>query len=269
MKIGGREFQTQGHTYVMGIINVTPDSFYSGSRYREADRILRRAQQMAEEGADVLDIGGESTRPGYTEVPAAEEIERVTPVIEMIKSRIDIPLSVDTYKPQTAEAALRAGADMVNDIWGLRYDHRMAEVIAAAGTPCCLMHNRRDAVYRDLMGEMLDDLRISLEIAERAGIAMEKIVLDPGVGFGKTYAQNLEVINRLDLLHTLGCPVLLGASRKSVIGDTLHLPPEERLEGTLAVSVYAALRGAMFVRVHDVKENVRAVRMAEAVRDGG
>lgn len=268
MKIGGREFETKGHTYVMGILNVTPDSFYDGGSYNTIDRIMYRVEEMAGEGMDVLDIGGESTRPGYTPVSVEEEINRISTVIEKIKLSFDLPISVDTYKAEVAQAGIRAGADMINDIWGLKFDAGMADVIAEKNITCCLMHNRREEGYENFMEEVLWDLEKSLDIAHRAGIDDSRIILDPGVGFGKSYAHNLEIIGRLDMLHSLGYPILLGASRKSVIGLTLDLPVSERIEGTLVTSVYAVLKGAMFVRVHDIKENVRAIRMAEALRDG-
>lgn len=268
MKIGGRDYTVQGHTYVMGILNVTPDSFSDGGKYNMMDRALYHVEEMIGEGMDVLDIGGESTRPGYTPISDEEEIARVSPVIEKVKSTFDVPVSLDTYKSGVAKAGIAVGADMINDIWGLKFDPELAEVIAGADIPCCLMHNRVEAVYKNYMEEVLRDLEETLDIAHRAGIADEKIILDPGVGFGKSYENNLEIIDRLEMLHALGCPIMLGTSRKSVIGHTLNLPPEERVEGTLVTSVYAVLKGAMFVRVHDVKENVRAIRMAEAIRDG-
>ncbi|MCH5258919.1 MAG: dihydropteroate synthase [Lachnospiraceae bacterium] len=268
MKIGGRDFTVKGHTYVMGILNVTPDSFSDGGKYNMIDRALYHVEEMIGEGMDILDIGGESTRPGHTPISADEEIERISPVINRVKSTFDVPVSLDTYKSRVAKAGIAAGADMINDIWGLKYDREMAGVIAEAGIPCCLMHNRKEAVYGNYMEDVLEDLKETLAIAHRAGIADGKVILDPGVGFGKSYGNNLEIIDRLEMLHTLGCPIMLGTSRKSVIGLTLDLPPEERVEGTLVTSVYAVLKGAMFVRVHDVKENVRAVRMAEAIRDG-
>lgn len=264
MKIGNREFD-EDHTYVMGILNITPDSFSDGGRYHAMDAALLHVEEMITDGMDLLDVGGESTRPGYTPLSDEEEIERVIPVIENIKSRFDIPISVDTYKSGVALAGIRAGADMINDIWGLKYDEKIADVIAKTGVACCLMHNRRQAEYQNYMEEVLDDLRDCVKLAERAGISAERIVLDPGVGFGKTYEQNLIVINRLERFKELGFPILLGASRKSVIGLTLGLPVEERLEGTLVTTVFAAIAGVMFVRVHDVRENVRAVRMAEAI----
>lgn len=268
MKIGNREFETTGHTYVMGILNITPDSFSDGGRYNALDQALCRVEQMIAEGMDLLDIGGESTRPGYAPVSEEEEINRVIPVIEQIKKRFNIPISLDTYKSKVASAGIGAGADLINDIWGLKYDPEMAGVIAKAQIPCCLMHNRKEAVYDSFVEEVLWDLEGSLEIAQKAGISDRKIMIDPGIGFGKTYENNLEIIDRLEIMNSLGYPFLLGASRKSVIGTAINLPVEERMEGTLVTSVYAALKGAMFVRVHDVKENVRAIRMTEAIRDG-
>lgn len=284
MKIGNREFQTKGHTYVMGILNVTPDSFSDGGKWNDRDRALRHVEEMLEEGADIIDIGGESTRPGYTLLPEHEEIERVVPVIEAVKAAFDVPVSLDTYKARVASAGIAAGADLINDVWGLKYDSwsrngadapgngasgqggsAMAQVIAESGLPCCLMHNRRDTDYRDFVHDVIGDLEGTLRLAEQAGIGRERIILDPGVGFAKSYEQNLEIIRRMGELGTLGCPLLLGCSRKSVIGLTLDLPADQRLEGTLVTTVAGVMQGAMFVRVHDVRENVRAVRMAEAI----
>lgn len=268
MRIGNKEFAESGHTYVMGILNITPDSFSDGGAYNTVDKALYRVEQMISEGMDILDIGGESTRPGYTQVSEEEEINRVVPVVEKVKSTFDTVISLDTYKAKVAAAGIAAGADLINDIWGLKYDPMLAGVIAKAGIPCCLMHNRKEAVYDRYMEEVLEDLRETIVLAQAAGISGDRIILDPGVGFGKSYEQNLEIIDRLEVLRSLGYPVLLGASRKSVIGLTLDLPAAQRVEGTLVTTVYAVRAGAMFVRVHDVKENVRAVRMAEAIRDG-
>ena len=213
MKIGNRIFDTENHCYVMGILNVTPDSFSDGGKWNDGDRALSHVEQMIQDGAAIIDVGGESTRPGYTMISDEEEISRVVPVIRAIRERFDVPISVDTYKSRVASAAIEAGADLVNDIWGLKYDEKMAEVIAASGCTCCLMHNRREPDYSDFMEDMLADLRETLCIAEKAGIAADKIILDPGVGFGKTYEHNLEAIRCLDRLRELGCPVLLGTSR--------------------------------------------------------
>ena len=267
MWIGKREFDVKHHTYVMGILNVTPDSFSDGGKYNSIENALRRACELKKQGADILDIGGESTRPGYMQISEEEEIERTAEIIRRIKAECDIPISIDTYKAAVAREALRAGADMVNDIWGLKYDEKMAGVIAEYNAVCCLMHNREQAVYQDFMSELEMDLKETLQIAKGAGIAKDRIILDPGVGFGKTYHQNLEVISSMERLHKLGCPLLLGTSRKSVIGLTLELPVEERLEGTLVTTVYAVQQRCAFVRVHDVKENVRTIKMAEALRD--
>lgn len=267
MRIGNREFDTENGVYVMGILNVTPDSFSDGGRWLERDAALRQAAKMAAEGAAIIDIGGESTRPGHRPVGAEEEAARVLPVIAAVKRETGLPVSVDTYRHETARLALEAGADMVNDIWGLRYDGgEMARLIAQSGAACCLMHNRKSAEYRGFMPELLEDLRGTLDLAAAAGIARERIILDPGIGFAKSCEQNLTAMHRLDELAALGCPVLLAASRKSVIGLSLGLPVEERLEGTLATTAIGVLQGATFVRVHDVKENLRAARMALAIR---
>lgn len=268
MQIGDRYFDTANHCYIMGILNVTPDSFSDGGRFQGIDQALFHVEEMLKEGMDIVDVGGESTRPGYTKISVEEEIERIAPVIERIKARFDVPVSLDTYKSDVAEAGIQAGADLINDIWGLKYDGRMAEVIAKAGVSCCLMHNRMEAVYQQLITDVINDLQGSVSLAREAGIEADKIILDPGIGFGKTYEQNLEMIAKLEELHVLGYPLLLGCSRKSVIGLTLDLPASERLEGTLATSVIGVMKGCSFVRVHDIKENVRAVKMAEAVRAG-
>lgn len=269
MKIGHREFSQSGHTYVMGILNMTPDSFSDGTAWNDLDRALLRVERMVEEGADVIDIGGESTRPGYTMISAQEEIQRVVPVIEAVKIRFDIPISLDTYKSEVAKAGIEAGADMINDIWGLKYDGRMASLIAESGLPCCLMHNRRNTEYGNFMQDVTIDLAETLHMAEMAGIGEDRIILDPGVGFAKSYQQNLEVIDRLEELQVLGCPLLLGCSRKSVVGITLDKPVEERLEGTLATTVVGVMKGCMFVRVHDVRENIQVIRMTEAILKEG
>lgn len=265
MIIGTKEFDTKNHTYIMGILNVTPDSFSDGGRFRRLDDALKHAEEMIRDGADILDVGGESTRPGHTRITDSEETERVIPVIEKLKQEFDIPVSIDTYKSSVAKAALQAGADMVNDIWGLKYDKNMASVIAGYHAACCLMHNREEPVYQDFLPDVLNDLRESVCLAKEAGIDGGKIILDPGVGFGKDYEMNLAVIRHLDRLQELGYPILLGTSRKSVIGLTLNLPSDQREEGTLATTVYGMTKGCSFVRVHDVKANLRAIRMTEAI----
>lgn len=265
MKIGNREFAENNHTYIMGILNVTPDSFSDGGKFNHLDQALTHVEEMIRDGADVVDIGGESTRPGYTKISDEEEIARVVPVIEAVKREFDIPVSIDTYKSGVARAAAEAGADLINDIWGLKYDEKMAGVIAEKQLACCLMHNRKKAEYRNFMEEMKQDLRETVALAKAAGIVQDKIILDPGVGFAKSYENNLESILRLTEVKELGYPVLLGTSRKSVVGLTLDLPAAERVEGTLVTTVFAVQAGCMFVRVHDVKENARAVKMAEAI----
>lgn len=265
MKIGTKEFDVQNKTYIMGILNVTPDSFSDGGKFNNLDAALYHAEEMLREGADIVDVGGESTRPGHTVISEEEEIARVTPVIEALKARFDVPLSIDTYKAPVAQAALQAGADLVNDIWGFRHDPRVARLTAQYGAACCLMHNRNEAVYENFLEDMVKDMEICLSIAREAGVPEDKIMLDPGVGFGKTYEMNLEAINHVDILHRLGFPILLGTSRKSVIGLTLNLPADQRVEGTLATTVLGVLKGCAFVRVHDIKENKRAIQMTEAI----
>lgn len=268
MKIGNRVFDTEHETYIMGILNVTPDSFSDGGKWNNEAAALKHTEEMIADGAAIIDIGGESTRPGHTRISDEEEIARVVPMIRMVKEHFDIPVSIDTYKSAVAEAALDAGADLVNDIWGLKADDRLAEVIARHQVPCCLMHNRNEADYTHFMKEMMDDLRETVAIAKKAGIADDAIILDPGVGFGTTREQDLTAINHLEMLHELGYPILLGTSRKRVIGTALDLPADQRVEGTMVTSVFAVLKGAAFVRVHDVKENFRAVKMTRALLSG-
>lgn len=265
MKIGNKEFDTANRTYTMGILNVTPDSFSDGGKYDRLDAALFHAEKMIGEGADIIDVGGESTRPGHTVITDEEEIQRVVPVIEKIRASFDIPISIDTYKSAVAAAALEHGADLVNDIWGLKKDPAMAGVIAEKGACCCLMHNREEALYSDFPKDMVRDLRECVDLAKAAGIGDDKIIVDPGIGFGKTYEMNLEAINKVDILHELGYPVLLATSRKSVIGLTLDLAADQRVEGTVATTVMGVMKGCAFVRVHDVKENKRAIRMTEAI----
>ena len=252
MKIRNREFDVANRTYIMGILNVTPDSFSDGGKWNSMDNALRHAEAMIAEGADILDVGGESTRPGHTPVSAEEEAARVLPVIEALNSHFDVPISVDTFKASVAEVSLQAGADLVNDVWGLKYDPQMASVIAKYNAACCLMHNKEKAEYNNFLVDMLAETQ-------------EKIILDPGIGFGKTYEMNLEAMNHLELFQHLGFPVLLGTSRKSMIGLALDLPVDQRVEGTIATSVIGVMKGCAFVRVHDVKENKRAVQMTEAI----
>ncbi|MBD5143018.1 MAG: dihydropteroate synthase, partial [Ruminococcus sp.] len=265
-----REFDTENNCYIMGILNITPDSFSDGGNFNSLDTALKHVDRMLKDGVDIIDVGGESTRPNYTKISEQEEITRIAPVIEAIKKNFDIPVSLDTYKYKVAEAGIQAGADFINDIWGLTYDNgEMAHLIAKHSLPCCLMHNRTNMNYYNFMNDVLDDMKHIISIAQKAGIEKNKIILDVGVGFAKSYENNLEIINHLDSFkNSLGFPVLLGTSRKSVIGLTLNLPIEDRLEGTLATTVIGVMKGVSFVRVHDVKENIRAVKMTQAIMKG-
>lgn len=265
MIIGGKKFDTDNEMYIMGILNVTPDSFSDGGKFNEPEKALAHVREMIEEGATIIDVGGESTRPGHTVISDEEEISRVVPVIRLIKEHFDIPVSVDTYKPAVAMAAVEAGADLVNDIWGLKFDPGMAKVIAKTGATCCLMHNRHEANYENFVEDVIKDLEETVSIAMEAGIPRENIMLDPGVGFGKTYEQNLMIINHVDELKRLGFPILLGTSRKSVIGLTLDVPAEERMVGTAVTTVMGAMKGCAFFRVHDCKENLQALKMTKAI----
>lgn len=265
MIIGGKNFDVEHETYVMGILNVTPDSFSDGGKYNGMDQAMEHARQMILDGADIIDVGGESTRPGHIQITDEEEIARVTPVIEKLKKEFDVPVSIDTYKSKVAEAAVLAGADLVNDIWGLKYDEKIAGVIAKHNVACCLMHNRDNTEYQNFLNDFMEDMQECVRIAKAAGIADDKIILDPGVGFGKTCEMNLEIIDKLEIMQKLGYPILLGTSRKSVIGLTLDLPVDEREEGTLVTTVYGVQKGSAFVRVHDVKKNKRAIQMTKAL----
>lgn len=265
MKIGNKMFDLENNFYMMGILNVTPDSFSDGGKYDEKDQALFHAQQLIEDGSDILDIGGESTRPGHIKVTSEEEIERVCPIIEAVKQRFDTPISLDTYKSDVAVAGIAAGADLINDIWGLKWDGTMAKVIADGNVACCLMHNRRDVAYNNFMEDVLADLEECVKLAKEAGIPEDKIMLDPGIGFAKDLEQNIIMMKHLDELNKLGYPVLLGTSRKSMIGLTLDLPVTEREEGTIATSVMGRMAGCSVFRVHDVKANLRALKMTEAI----
>jgi len=265
MIIRNKEFKD--NTYIMGILNVTPDSFSDGGKWNSIDAALYRCEKMISEGAAIIDVGGESTRPGYTEITVREETERVVPVIEAIRSRFDIPVSVDTYKSEVAKSALQAGADMINDIWGFKRDTKIASVCKEYNAACCLMHNRNNDAYNDFYEDLLSDLKESIEIAKSAGIADDKICIDPGVGFAKKLEQNLMITQNVDVLQSLGYPILLGTSRKSMIGLTLGTDKGERLEGTLATTVLAVQKGCLFVRVHDIKENYRIIKMMKALME--
>lgn len=265
MKIGNREFDVKNETYIMGILNVTPDSFSDGGKFNNLDAALHHVEEMIKEGTDIVDIGGESTRPGHIVISEEEEIARVVPIVEAVKAHFDVPVSIDTYKGNVAEAALQAGADLVNDIWGFKFDKKTALMTAKYNAACCLMHNKDEAVYNDFLEDMVSEMAECVKIAREAGVADDKIMLDPGVGFGKTYEMNLAAINHVDVLHRLGFPILLGTSRKSVIGNTLNLPSDQRVEGTLATTVIGVMKNCAFVRVHDIKENKRIIQMTKAI----
>jgi dihydropteroate synthase len=267
-RIGARDFTWGARTYVMGIVNVTPDSF-SGDGLTDLERAVARARQMEQDGADLVDIGGESTRPQTWSAPglsAEEELARVIPVVERVAAAVAVPVSIDTYKARVAEQALAAGASLVNDVWGFRRDPKMAATVANAGAPVVLMHNKPGGGYQDLLGEIAASLLASVDVARAAGIPEDRIILDPGIGFGKTREENLEIIRRLPELRGLGFPLLVGPSRKSFIGNTLDLPAGDRLEGTAAAVALSIAGGADIVRVHDVRAMVRVARMADAIR---
>jgi dihydropteroate synthase len=280
IQIGPRRFEWGTRTYVMGIVNVTPDSFSGdgllagpGAVVDEAQivgRALAQAHQMAGQGADLLDIGGQSTRPGHQPIDVDQELRRVLPVVRAIAAELpELPLSIDTTRAEVAAAALEAGAHAINDIWGVAAEDALLRVAAAAGTPLVLMHNRAEARYHNVVAEVAADLSRALDSALAAGCAWESLIVDPGIGFGKTAAQNLAVLHDLGLLGALGRPVLLGTSRKSTIGKVLDLPAGERLEGTLATTALAVAAGVDIVRVHDVEANRRVARMADAIVRGG
>jgi len=267
-------------TYVMGVINVSPDSF-SGDGLADAEEAVALAERLASEGADIIDIGGESTRPGSTPLSTDEELRRVIPVVEKLAHKISMPLSVDTYKLEVARQALNAGANMINDIWGLKKEPRLAELAAQKGVPIALMSNQRGSPCHDIMSAVISDLKRATEQALSAGVPRENIIVDPGIGFGKTQEQNLEVLQRLEELQALGRPILLGSSRKSFIGWVLDLTPEQRLnevafvppgdqrlEGTAATIAIGITKGADIVRIHDVKEMARVCKMSDALVRG-
>ncbi|QJC50238.1 dihydropteroate synthase [Paenibacillus albicereus] len=262
----GTRLSVGRRTLVMGILNATPDSFSDGGRHHEGDAALEHARLMREQGADLIDVGGESTRPGFTPVPLEEEIRRVVPLIRRLRTELpELPLSIDTYKPATARAALEAGAHILNDIWGLRQDPEMARVAAAFDCPVILSHNREARDYRDLVPDVIADLQRSVELALAAGVRERNVWLDPGIGFAKTHEDNLELMGRLSELSELGYPVLLGTSRKRFIRDTLGLPVDELAEGTAATVALGIAQGCQIVRVHDVGAIKRTAVMMDAM----
>jgi dihydropteroate synthase len=268
LKCRGMELKLGERTMVMGILNVTPDSFSDGGRFFDIKDAITQAKRMVEEGVDILDIGAESTRPQHEVVSAEDEWRRLEPVLKSLLEHVSIPISIDTCKASVAAKALEAGAHIINDIWGLQKDPDMARVVGEYQAPVIVMHNQQGTTYHHLIGDMLSFLRTSIELAETHGLSGDQIMVDPGVGFGKTMEQNLEVMARLAEFRTLGHPVLLGTSRKSMIGKTLNLPVDERLEGTLATSILGVVAGVDIIRVHDVQANCRAVQMADAIVRG-
>jgi dihydropteroate synthase len=273
VEINGQMYDLYSRTYIMGIINLTPDSFSGDGVYSKTnyiDEALKQAERMIAEGADFLDVGAESTRPKAARVSEAEEERRLLPVVKELVTASKVPVSIDTYKPGVAEKALNMGASIINDIWGLKApddpESRMARVVAEARVPVIIMHNKTEPVYGNIMDEIAASLADSIRIAAESGLPAERVIIDPGIGFGKTYRDNLAVLRRLDELQSLGRPLLLGTSRKSVVGLALDSPVTERLEGTIATCVWGISKGANILRVHDVKEVSRAARMCDAIR---
>ena len=266
--LGGRELRWGRKTYIMGILNITTDSFSGDGVGKDMETALARAKRLVAEGADIIDIGGESTRPDSRPVTPEEEINRVLPVIKMLSSEVDVPISIDTYKSGVARLALEAGANMINDVWGLRQDPELAHVAAERGVPLVITANQRDMQYDNIMTAVVDSLVVGMNLALDAGVAWGNIIIDPGIGFGKTLEGNLEVLRRLSELKSLGRPILLGTSRKSMIGLVLDLPVDERLEGTAATVALGIANGADMIRVHDVLQMKRVAKMTDAIVRG-
>jgi dihydropteroate synthase len=266
-RCGNTLFRWGERTYIMGIVNVDPDSF-SGDGLRDAGSAIGRAKRMVAEGADIIDVGGESTRPNAKPLSIEEELRRVMPVIERLAGELPVPVSIDTYKSEVARRAVAAGARMINDVWELKRDAKVAQVAAEAGVPLIISQNQRDSSFHNFFPELIASLRKSIQVALDAGVPRENIIIDPGVGFGKTVEQNVEIVRRLAELKVLGQPILLGTSRKSFIGHVLDLPPDQRLEGTAATVAIGIANGADIVRVHDVAQMVRVVRMSDAIVRG-
>lgn len=265
--VGGHELNFGKETYVMGILNVTPDSFSDGGLYNSVDAAVMHAKEMVRDGAKIIDIGGESTRPGYTPVTAEDEIARVIPVIRAIRAEVDVLISIDTFKSEVAEAAIQAGAHIINDIWGAQFDPEIAKVAAKYDVPIILMHNREtEHNGSDIWPVVYEDIKRSIKIAQEAGVQAHQIWLDPGIGFGKTHEQNVELMKHLELLVDMGYPVLLATSRKRMIGNILDLPVEERMEGTGASCCYGVTKGCHIVRVHDVLPISRMMKMMDGLR---
>ncbi len=263
MRFGMHELDFSKKTLIMGILNITPDSFSDGGNYNQLDLAVSRAIKMVEEGADIIDIGGESTRPGAEKVSEEEELKRVIPIIKAVSNVVDVPISIDTYKYEVAKQAIEAGATIINDVWGAKAEPKIAELAATFKIPIVLTHNRDNRNYKSFLDDVLADLKESITICEGAGVEQDKIILDPGIGFAKNYQQNIEMMQNLDKFVQLGYPVLLGTSRKSVVGTALDLPPKERLEGTQATVCYGITKGCHIMRVHDVLQISRSAQMMD------
>ncbi len=264
-RCGDTEFKWGERTYVMGVCNVSPDSFSGDGLSGDIGAVVAQAKRFVAEGADIIDVGGESTRPSAEPISVDEELRRVIPAIERLASELLVPLSIDTYKSVVASRAVKAGANMINDVWGLKRDPKLAQVAAEAGVPIILMSNQRDTTCDEIMTEVISSLERSIGLVTVAGVAWDNIIIDPGIGFGKSLEQNLELVRRLAELKCLGRPILLGTSRKSMIGMVLDLPPDQRLEGTAATVAIGIANGADMVRVHDVQQMVRICRMSDAI----
>ncbi len=269
IECGPFQLDFQKRTLIMGILNVTPDSFSDGGRYVDKKKAVEHAKEMVEQGADIIDIGGESTRPGHRSVSMETELARVLPIIETLSQTVSVPISIDTYKAETAKRALEAGAHIINDVWGAKRDPEIADVAAEKKAPIILMHNRNDRNYGDFISDVLQDIEESISIAKKAGVKDDKIILDPGIGFAKDTHENINMMQNLDRLVALGYPVLLATSKKSMIGNILDLPPEERVEGTGATVCYGIEKGCHIVRVHNVKEMSRMAKVMDVLTGKG
>lgn len=274
MLINNKKFDFENKTYTMGILNLTPDSFSDGGSYTDVETAIKRAKKMVEEGADIIDVGAESTRPGATYIEEELELKRILPIVKRLVAEVDVPISIDTYKSRVAEECIKVGAHIINDIKGLKEDPNMAKVVAKYGVSIIIMHiqgnpknMQKKPIYDNMIEDIKESLRESVEIAIEAGISPKNIILDPGIGFGKTFQGNLEIIKKLCEFKKLEYPILMGASRKGFIGEILGTPPLERLEGNLAVAVISAYNGASIIRVHEVKETVKALKVTDSIKN--
>jgi len=265
MEIGKHNFHIGTRTFIVGILNVTPDSFSDGGQHNSVEAAVKRAVEMVGQGADIIEVGGESSRPGHSIISAQEEIDRVLPVVSALASQINVPIAVDTWKAEVAQAVLDAGASMINDIYGFIRDPQLAKICAKHNAVCCLMHNRDNDIYSELIGEIKTDIGRGIEVLRSAGVDQSKIIIDPGIGFAKSAEENVEILRNLNKICDLGFPVMLGTSRKSFIGKTIGLPLEERCEATIATTVLGISSGCDFIRVHDIAENKKAAMMTDYI----